>query len=67
MIVTSLPAMIDFSPSLLVAVVWIEISFSYSSVNVPKSMVTLFLEITISNGGIRVKPLLEEHLNSSMM
>ena len=55
-IVTSLPATIVFSPSLLVAVVWIEISFSYSSVNVPRSITRLFLDTTISKGGISSKP-----------
>ena len=53
--------------SLLVAVVWIVISFSYSSVSVPKSTTTLFLEMTISNGGISLKPLLLSQRNSSMM
>ena len=66
-IVTSFPARIVFSPSLLVAVVWIEISFSYSSVNVPKSMTRLFLDTTTSNGGISSKPLLLSERNSSMI
>ena len=68
MIVTSLPATIDFSPSLPVAVVWIEISFSYSSVSVPKSTVTLFLDTTISNG-VDLRTVQEvlghEHLNTT--
>lgn len=66
-IVTSFPARIVLSPSLLVAVVWIEISFSYSSVKVPKSITRLFLDTTISNGGISSKPLLLSERNSSMM